>query len=162
MTIRQAQSAEDISTVRQLFHEYAQSLGFSLCFQSFEQELAGLPGEYAEPRGRLLLAEVGGTAVGCIALHGFPQSDAAKHVGEIKRLYVRPSARGRRVGEQLLNHLMKEAKVIGYTHLWLDTVPSRMGRAVELYRANGFSEIAPYRANPQPGVIYMEYIVHSS
>lgn len=81
-------------------------------------------------------------------------------MAEIKRLYVRPDFRGCRVGQQLLERVMEEARIIGYSHLWLDTVPSEMAKAVDLYRSFGFQEIKPYRENPQPGVLYMEFVVH--
>ena len=154
--IVQAESAEQIAQVRALFQEYGASLGFSLCFQSFDKELAGLPGDYAPPFGRLLVAYVNGAAAGCVALHLY-EGDAA----EMKRLYVRPQFRGHNLGRQLLDRLLAEARTIGYTSIRLDTVPSVMGKAVELYRAYGFREIAPYRANPMPGALYMELEISS-
>jgi putative acetyltransferase len=149
--IIQADTAEHITHARELFQEYGASLGFSLCFQSFDKELAGLPGDYAPPSGRLLLAYVDGAPAGCVALHRY-EGDAA----EMKRLYVRPEFRGHNLGRQLLDRLIVEATIIGYSSICLDTVPSVMGKAVELYRAYGFSEIAPYRVNPMEGALYME------
>jgi putative acetyltransferase len=149
--IIQAESVEHIAEARSLFQEYGASLGFSLCFQSFDKELAGLPGDYAPPSGRLLLAYVDGAPAGCVALHRYEDSAA-----EMKRLYVRPGFRGHNLGRQLLDRLIGEAKAIGYTSIRLDTVPSVMGKAVELYRAYGFNEIAPYRVNPVEGALYME------
>lgn len=143
---------DDLEQVRALFLEYAQSLGFSLCFQSFDQELARLPGEYAPPAGRLLLAEAGGAAAGCVALHALPEAGAC----EMKRLYVRPQFRGHRLGRRLVEELIAAARSIGYRRMRLDTVEPVMGHAVALYRQLGFREIPPYRANPIAGALYME------
>jgi putative acetyltransferase len=147
----QAESAADIAQVRELFLEYAQSLGFSLCFQSFDQELADLPGDYAPPRGRLLLAQQDGQAAGCVALHAL---DAG--IGEMKRLYLRPQFRGRGLGRILAERILAEARAIGYKRVRLDTVEPVMKDAVAMYRKLGFKEIASYRANPMAGALYME------
>jgi len=146
-----AESAADIADVRTLFNEYAESLGFSLCFQSFEIELAQLPWEYAPPSGRLLLARSGGLAAGCVAMHKLEDG-----ICEMKRLYARPQFRGTGLGRRLAEEIIAQARQIGYKHMRLDTVVSVMGRAVELYRALGFREIAPYRENPIPSALYME------
>jgi putative acetyltransferase len=140
-----------MATVRELFLEYANSLGFSLCFQGFDQELAGLPGKYAPPQGRLLLAELSGKPAGCVALHPL-QPDIA----EMKRLYVRPEFRGKGVGIALMNAILREAKKIGYQRLRLDTIQPLMSDAIAMYRCFGFYEIAPYRPNPIAGTLYME------
>jgi putative acetyltransferase len=140
-----------MATVRELFLEYANSLGFSLCFQGFDQELAGLPGKYAPPQGRLLLAELSGKPAGCVALHPL-QPDIA----EMKRLYVRPEFRGKGVGIALMNAILREAKKIGYQRLRLDTIQPLMSDAIAMYRRFGFYEIAPYRPNPIAGTLYME------
>jgi ribosomal protein S18 acetylase RimI-like enzyme len=134
-----------------LFQEYASSLGFNLCFQSFEQEVAGLPGDYAPPQGRLLLARLGGDLAGCVALHPLEPG-----ICEMKRLYVRPQFRGQGLGKALLNAVLAEARAIGYQRIRLDTVEPIMQDAVRMYRAYGFFEIAPYRENPIPGALYME------
>ena len=147
----QAETPAHIAAARELFNEYAASLGFSLCFQSFEQELAQLPGMYAPPAGRLLLAQCNQQWAGCIALH-----DLQDGICEMKRLYVRPRFRGRDLGRRLVNAILDEARAAGYTRMRLDTIPKIMGRAVALYRELGFREIAPYTLNPIEGAIYLE------
>ncbi len=151
MRILQAATREQVEEVRKLFVEYGESLGFSLCFQSFDQELAGLPGDYAPPTGRLLLAEEDGKAAGCVALHRLDDD-----ICEMKRLYVRPAFRGRKLGRMLAERVIAEARAIGYRHMRLDTIADSMREAVALYRALGFREIAPYRPNPIPSATYME------
>ena len=150
-TIQQASSAADIEAARELFLEYAQSLGFSLCFQGFDRELAGLPGDYAPPAGRLLLARTAGQLAGCVALHPLGGG-----LCEMKRLYLRPAFRGQGLGRQLAERVIADARGIGYTHMRLDTVAPTMADAVGLYRRLGFTEIAPYRENPIGGALYME------
>jgi ribosomal protein S18 acetylase RimI-like enzyme len=149
--VRQAESPEQISAIRDLFQEYAQSLGFSLCFQSFDKELSGLPGDYASPEGRLLLATHQGVPAGCVALHRLEAG-----ICEMKRLYVRPQFRGKGLGRALAERDIAEARQIGYTRLRLDTVEPMMQAAVAMYRQLGFREIAPYRENPIEGALYME------
>jgi len=150
MEIVQALTPGQVAEARSLLREYERSLDIDLCFQGFEQELAGLPGAYAPPRGRLLLALDGAAPAGCVALR--PLADAAC---EMKRLYVRPTFRGRRAGRRLAEAVIAEARAIGYARMRLDTLPS-MGEAIALYRALGFVEIAPYTANPVAGALFME------
>ncbi len=149
--ILQAASPGQVEQARTLFQEYASSLGFHLCFQSFDKELAGLPGDYAPPEGRLLLAEHEGKIAGCVALHKL--SDG---VCEMKRLYVRPEFRGKALGRALAERVIQEARAMGYTEMLLDTIVGKMDSAIALYRALGFREIPPYRENPIVGAIYME------
>jgi ribosomal protein S18 acetylase RimI-like enzyme len=147
----QAESPQQIASVRELFLEYAQSLGFSLCFQSFDQELATLPGDYAPPTGRLLLAMLENRPAGCAGLHKLDQE-----VCEMKRLYVRPQFRGKGLGRALAERVIASAREIGYKKLRLDTVEPMMQAAVAIYRTLGFREIEPYRTNPIDGALYME------
>jgi len=149
--IVQAESPAQIAYARELFLEYAQSLGFSLCFQSFDQELAGLPGDYKPPDGRLLLAEAAGQPAGCVALH-----ELESGICEMKRLYLRPAFRGKGLGRMLAERIICEARAIGYLRMRLDTVEPIMKNAVTLYRQLGFREIPPYRSNPIAGAMYME------
>ena len=150
----EAQSAAQIVQARELFLEYAQSLGFSLCFQNFDQELAGLPGDYAPPDGRLLLVQYNNQLAGCVALHKL-----ADGICEMKRLYLRPQFRGKGLGRALADHIIAEARQIGYLRMRLDTVEPVMKDAVAMYRRIGFREIAPYCRNPIAGALYMELIL---
>ena len=147
----QAESSAQIAQARELFLEYAHSLGFSLCFQNFDKELAGLPGDYYPPEGRLLLAECDGQLAGCVALHQIEPG-----ICEMKRLYLRPQFRGKGLGRALADQIIAEARQIGYRHMRLDTVEPVMNDAVAMYRKLGFRQIAPYRANPIAGAMYME------
>jgi putative acetyltransferase len=147
----QAESPAQVAQARELFLEYAQSLGMNLCFQNFEQELAGLPGHYAPPDGRLFLAEYERQLAGCVALHKWETG-----VCEMKRLYLRPAFRGKGLGRVLAEAVIAEARNIGYQRMRLDTIEPIMKDAVEMYRKLGFREIAPYRPNPIAGAMYME------
>ena|SRR5437899_3460092 len=140
-----------LADIRALFLEYAQSLAFSLCFKSFDKELAELPGQYAPPTGALLLATVNGHAAGCCCLQRLDQNNC-----EMKRLYVRPRFRGMGVGHGLAAQIIAEAIMLGYDHVRLETIVGKMDAAISVYRQFGFKEITPYRANTTPGALYME------
>lgn len=151
LSFSEAESPAQIAHARELFLEYAQSLGFSLCFQNFDKELAGLPGDYAPPDGRLLLAYDEDQLAGCVALHRL-----TSEICEMKRLYLRPQFRGKGRGRALADRIMTEARQIGYQRMRLDTVEPVMKDAVAMYRKLGFKEIAPYCENPIAGALYME------
>lgn len=152
MPVRRADPAADLTTVRVLFREYAQSLGFALDFQDFESELTTLPGEYAEPRGTILLAHSpAGDPWGVVALRPLDDDGAC----EMKRMYVRPEARGQGLGRILGEAIVAAAKERGYRAMRLDTIDS-MTAAIALYRSLGFREIHAYRFNPMPGALYFE------
>lgn len=151
--IRDLRVPAEIPVVRALFDEYAASLGVDLSFQDFARELAELPGDYAAPHGCLLVADDGGGIVGCVALRALAGGDEAQ--GEIKRLYLRPVARGRGIGRELALAVITRARSIGYRSLKLDTLAS-MRSARALYCSLGFRECAPYYRNPLPGTSYME------
>lgn len=150
-SFRQAESAAEIAQARELFLEYAQSLGFSLCFQNFDKELAELPGDYAPLDGRLLLAEFEGQVAGCVALHKLEDG-----ICEMKRLYLRPQFRGKGLGRAIADYIIAQAREIGYQRMRLDTVEPVMKDAVAMYRRIGFRETAPYCKNPIAGALYME------
>ena len=148
--IRPARFPRDADTVRRLFRAYADSLGVSLDFQNFDDELAGLPGDYAPPAGRLLLAWQGAEAAGCVALRPLGEG-----VCEMKRLYVLPQGRAGGLGRALAMRICDEARDAGYRAIRLDTLPD-MAAAQALYWALGFRTIAPYTFNPVPGALCME------
>jgi putative acetyltransferase len=144
-----AQSPDEITKVRELFVEYQRALGVDLCFQAFDQELASLPGRYARPTGRLLLAIEGESVLGVVGLRALKGADC-----EMKRLYVRSAGRGLGVGRLLTTTLINEARFAGYRRMLLDTLPG-MTEAQRMYRSMGFMEIAPYCENPIAGTLYM-------
>lgn len=149
-TVYRAQTEADLDEARRLFREYAASLDFDLCFQGFEEELADLPGPYAEPQGTLLLAERDGEVAGCVAFKKLEDG-----VCEMKRLYVRPAHRGKGVGRTLTEAIVEAAREQGYDAMRLDTVAS-MHAARSLYRSLGFRETEAYYHNPLDEVVYME------
>lgn len=149
-----ATTLDQIAQARELFLEYAQSLGFSLCFQNFDKELSNLPGDYAPPAGRLLLAHYDSQLAGCVALHRLDDG-----ICEMKRLYLRPQFRGRGLGRVLADRIIAEARQVGYQRMRLDTVEPVMKDAVAMYRRIGFKEIAPYCSNPITGALYMELLL---
>jgi ribosomal protein S18 acetylase RimI-like enzyme len=155
-TIREVDGGVDVAEVRLLFEEYAQSLGVDLSFQGFGEELASLPGAYSPPGGRLLLAADEERAVGCVGVR--PLADG---LCEMKRLYVRPDARGRGVARKLAEAAIAFGKAANYRAMRLDTLPT-MAAAQDLYRQLGFRDVAPYRYNPIPGTSFMELELEGS
>ena len=145
---------EHIEQVRTLFLEYGESLGFSLCFERFDEELKNLPGAYAPPSGRLLLARSADHAAGCIALRKLDTG-----ICEMKRLYVRPDYRGLGLGRMLVERLIAEARIIGYERMRLDTIASSMQDAIALYRRMGFREIPRYSSIPIESALWMELLL---
>lgn len=154
LTIRQAIADEEIAAARELFREYEAWLGLDLCFQGFEAELAALPGKYAMPDGRLLLAYSNDKLAGCIALRKLEHG-----ICEMKRLFVRDDFRGQRIGVQLIERVIADAREIGYSAMRLDTYPPKMGKAVSLYERHGFRRIEPYYDNPHSDVLFMELVL---
>jgi len=150
LAIRPARTTAETAEAKALCLAYAQSLGFSLCFQGFDQEMAEFPGKYAPPTGALLIAERAGQVVGVVALRALDQG-----IAEMKRLYVAPEARGLDLGRRLAEAICAEAKRLGYRAIRLDTLPS-MGAAIALYRSMGFRDIAPYTHNPVEGALFLE------
>ena len=150
LKILQAHSGEHFKSIKMLFEEYANSLDFDLDFQDFDKELANFPGDYAPPKGRLLLARDEGEIAGCVTLR-----ELSEGVCEMKRLYIKPQFRGMEIGRALVEAIIEEAQKIGYTHMRLDTAPS-MQAARALYASLEFKEISPYRYNPIEGAVFME------
>lgn len=148
MTVAEATSA-DLEAIRSMLLEYADWLKVDLCFQGFSKELAGLPGEYAPPKGALYIARSGNNVIGMVALRGREDGRA-----EMKRLYVRPSARGLGLGQLLINTIVEAARQRGYKTIVLDTLPV-MHAAQRLYEVNGFRDIAPYYNSPIAGTRFM-------
>jgi ribosomal protein S18 acetylase RimI-like enzyme len=151
MDIIRAKTAAHINSARELFREYEAWLNLDLCFQNFEKELAQLPGAYASPSGRLLLAFEDKELAGCVALRRLDDN-----VCEMKRLFLRPQFHGRGLGRELAERIIEEGRAIGYQKMRLDTLSEQMGSAIRLYRALGFQEIAAYYKNPVPGALFME------
>jgi len=143
-------SPAEVDQARTLFREYAEQVDEPCCFAAFQEEVASLPGEYAQPAGRLYLARGGGQAAGCVAMR---RLDAQS--GEMKRLYVRTGFRGSGLGRTLSNLVIVAAREQGYARLVLDTLP-KMREAITLYRSLGFRETGPYAPAPTPGALYFE------
>jgi len=150
ITLVQVETPQQVEDVRQLLREYEASLNVSLCFQGFEKELAELPGDYAPPRGRLLLAYDDGRPAGCIALRALNDETC-----EMKRLYLRPGFRGKGAGRRLAMAIVEQARNLGYERMRLDTLAA-MREARALYQSLGFKPIEPYYHNPHPGAEFME------
>ncbi len=151
MEIIQAQSPAEIQRARELFEEYSSWLGINLCFQNFEKEFAELPGEYAPPSGRLLLAIEHDQSAGCVALRSIGEGAC-----EMKRLFVRPDFRGKGLGKALAESIVSEARQMGYACVRLDTLPGKMELAIAMYRSLGFREVEAYYHNPVKGATFME------
>lgn len=147
--IRPAALPADLPVVRRLLREYADGLGVDVCFQDFEAELASLPGKYAPPRGRLLLAWNDHRAVGCVALRPIDDETC-----EMKRLYVKPEERALHLGRRLAERICREARATGYRRMCLDTLPT-MHAALGLYASLGFRPVAPYVFNPVAGALFL-------
>jgi ribosomal protein S18 acetylase RimI-like enzyme len=153
LEITEVQQEEDLLEIRKLFEQYADSLEINLDFQGFEEELAGLPGEYAPPDGCLLIALWKGQIAGCVGLRKFSPA-----ICEMKRLYSRPQFRSLGIGRALCEAVIQKGRTIGYERMRLDTLPS-MQRARALYVSLGFKEIEPYRFNPVEGTSFLELIL---
>jgi len=154
LTIVPAESAAQLDAIRELLLEYWENRKLELFVFDFDQELAGLPGAYAPPDGRLFLAQWENKSAGCVALRKLESG-----ICEMKRLYLSPKFRGKGVGKILAEFIINEARKIGYQKMRLDTIQANMQEAIVLYRQLGFNEIAPYRVNPLPGVIFMELVL---
>jgi len=150
--IVQAETPAQVSTAREMIEEYAAWLEFKLCFQGYEEEIQSLPGKYAPPSGRLLLALWDGRPAGVIALRPLEELG----VCEMKRLYVRPEFRGHQIGRILAERIIGEAVEIGYSRMRLDTISGKMNSAIAMYRTLGFAEIDPYYKTPVGETLFME------
>lgn len=151
LTIKQVETPREVESTRQLFEEYVTWLGVNLCFQNYDKEVAELPGEYVPPTGRLYLATEDDNVAGCIALRKLDDD-----VCEMKRLYVRPEYRSKRLGRTLVDRIIKDARTSGYNRMRLDTLPGKMDQAIAMYRSLGFTEIPPYYNNPYDTAMFME------
>jgi ribosomal protein S18 acetylase RimI-like enzyme len=151
LEIIEAETPEQIAQARALFREYETWIELALCFQNFDEEVATLPGKYAAPEGRLLLAFVDQKLAGCIALRKLETG-----VCEMKRLFVKSEFRGQKIGIALIEKLIEEARKIGYAQIRLDTFPPKMAKAVSLYESYGFRPIPPYYENPYDDTLFME------
>lgn len=159
LKILQAETAEQIATARELMMEYAHWVEFNLCFQGFDEELRALPGKYAPPQGRLLLAQWEQKIAGMIALR--PWGDGGEGLCEMKRLFVRPEFRGYRIGRILAERVIAEAAEIGYKRMRLDSIQGKMDSAIAMYRELGFAETTPYYETPVGQTLFMELALDS-
>lgn len=154
ISLRRAESDDDIARTKALFVEYADSLDFSLCFQGFDREMEEFPGAYAPPLGCLLIAYADQGAAGAVGLRPLESRGSTRRC-EMKRLYVRPNYRKRGVGQQLVRRIITEAKEMGYLAMRLDTLPS-MRSAREIYGAYGFVPVENYNDSPLDGIEHFE------
>ena len=154
MKLIEVKTDKGVQQARRLFEEYAAWLGFSLCFQNFDKELAELPGDYAPPNGCLLLAIENDQVMGCVALRKIGEG-----TGEMKRLYVRPEFRGKGLGRTLTERVIEVARDMGYLRLRLDTLPGKMDQAIAIYRSLGFKDIERYYNNPYEEAAFMQLIL---
>jgi putative acetyltransferase len=154
LTIVPAESPVQLDAVRELLLEYWKNRNLEMYVFNFDQELAGLPGDYAPPEGRLFLAHWDNEPAGCVALRKLEPD-----ICEMKRLYLRPKFRGKGIGRSLAEFIINESRKLGYARIRLDTIQSNMQEAIALYRQLGFAEIAAYRMNPLPGVVFMELVL---
>jgi putative acetyltransferase len=150
--IVEALTDDQIEQVRSLFQEYLAQLPLEFGYRNFNAEIDGLPGPYAPPQGKLLLATVVGQPVGCVGLRPFP----LPHTCEMKRLYVRPGFRGGKLGRKLVERVLTDARALGYSSMPLDSHPPTMQAAIEMYRKFGFREIASDPLEPSHELIFME------
>ena len=148
--VRVDRPGPQLEEAKALLVEYWKSFGFTPCFQGFDQELAALPGDYAPPRGALLLAP----GQGCVAVRPLDAETA-----EMKRLYLRPQARGAGLGRSLAGGAVAHARERGFSRIVLDTIPEKMQQAVALYRSMGFRDAAPYLPEPTPGALCLELML---
>lgn len=146
-----ADNAELMEEVRRLFLDYEKWLNVDLCFQGFEKEVNSLPGKYAPPEGRLYIVKMDGKYIGCIALRKIDDG-----ICEMKRLYLTEDARGKGIGNKLIELIIQDAKNIGYKKMRLDTIKEKMPKAVSLYESHGFHKIEQYYNNPNPHTLFME------
>ena len=153
LKIEKGHNSDSLPSVRELFREYIAALGFHLSFQDVENEMAELPGRYAPPEGRILIAEIDDQVAGCVAMKKLREG-----VCEMKRFYVRPAFRGHGIGRTLVEAIIAEARTAGYRRMCLDTVPS-MQAAMALYESLGFKDGEPYVVNPVPGARFMELVL---
>ena len=153
MKIKHPQTKTEMDEIRRLFREYESFLDVDLCFQSFEEELASLPGKYSRPSGDLLIGLDGERIVGCVAIRKLDDG-----VCEMKRLFVRPEARGKGLGRRLAQEIIKVARELGYSIMRLDTL-DKLLEAKRLYENLGFRKTESYYENPLPGVVYLELVL---
>ena len=156
--IIEALTPAQVEQVRTLFREYQAELPVQYCFREFDAEISGLPGEYAPPKGKLLLSLVAGQPAGCVALRPYPHPGAC----EMKRLYVRPTFRSAKLGKALAERIIAEARGMGYARLRLDTHPPTMQAALQMYRRMGFQEIIPESEGRVEELLYMEMTLHTT